>query len=130
MLTARNWAIGYYIVEYEQNGNDRAEYGSHLLENLSKKIEIKGMDRQMLNTCRIFYLKYPQICDSVSRRLKGVSYYESFNIPIIEKEDLKDNDSKICDSVSRKFEMNPEMLITRLSFTHIRQILPIEDPFN
>lgn len=26
-LTIRNWLIGYYIVEYEQNGKDRAEYG-------------------------------------------------------------------------------------------------------
>lgn len=33
-MTLRNWAIGYYIVEYEQDGSDRAEYGSHLLKNL------------------------------------------------------------------------------------------------
>ena len=33
-FTLRNWAIGWYIVEYEQNGNDRAEYGSSLLKNL------------------------------------------------------------------------------------------------
>ena len=35
-MTLRNWAIGYYIVEYEQDGSDRAEYGSHLLKNLEK----------------------------------------------------------------------------------------------
>lgn len=27
LMTLRNWAIGYYIVEYEQDGSDRAEYG-------------------------------------------------------------------------------------------------------
>lgn len=27
LLTIRNWAIGYYIVEFEQNGKDRADYG-------------------------------------------------------------------------------------------------------
>ena len=27
LLTLRNWLIGYYIVEYEQNGEDRAQYG-------------------------------------------------------------------------------------------------------
>jgi hypothetical protein len=27
MMTIRNWLIGYYIVEFEQNGKDRAEYG-------------------------------------------------------------------------------------------------------
>ena len=36
LMTLRNWAIGYYIVEYEQDGSDRAEYGSHLLKNLEK----------------------------------------------------------------------------------------------
>lgn len=32
LLTLRNWAIGYYIVEYEQDGSDRAEYGVRLLK--------------------------------------------------------------------------------------------------
>ena len=31
--------IGQYIVEYEQDGSDRAEYGSHLLKNLEKQIK-------------------------------------------------------------------------------------------
>ena len=35
-LTVRNWLIGYYIVEYEQNGEDRAQYGENLLNKLSK----------------------------------------------------------------------------------------------
>ena len=43
-MTLRNWAIGYYIVEYEQDGSDRAEYGSHLLKNLEKQIDQKGMN--------------------------------------------------------------------------------------
>ena len=29
-LTLRNWIIGYYIVEYEQEGHDRAKYGQRL----------------------------------------------------------------------------------------------------
>ena len=38
LMTLRNWAIGYYIVEYEQEGSDRAKYGSHLLKNLENQI--------------------------------------------------------------------------------------------
>ena len=72
LLTARNWAIGYYIVEYEQRGKERAEYGDNLLENLAKRIDCKGLDRSMLNLCRTFYLKYPQICDSANHRLKKI----------------------------------------------------------
>ena len=34
LMILRNWAIGYYIVEYEQDGKDKAEYGSNLLKKL------------------------------------------------------------------------------------------------
>jgi len=35
-LTRRNWLIGYYIVEYEQQGRDRAQYGERLLDKLAR----------------------------------------------------------------------------------------------
>ena len=35
-LTARNWLVGYYIVEYEQHGEDRAKYGDKLLKSLAQ----------------------------------------------------------------------------------------------
>ena len=72
LLTVRNWAIGYYIVEFEQNGSDRAEYGVSLLANLADSISIKGLDRTRLNQCRIFYTKYPQICETVSHKLQAI----------------------------------------------------------
>ena len=37
-LTLRNWLIGHYIVEYEQHGSDRAQYGAKLLEQLAKDL--------------------------------------------------------------------------------------------
>ncbi len=37
-LTLRNWLIGYYLVEYEQHGRDRAKYGTKLLETLAKDL--------------------------------------------------------------------------------------------
>lgn len=72
LLTVRNWAIVYYIVEFEQKGKERAEYGNKLLENLANSLNCKGLDRTMLTLCRVFYLKYPQICDSVNHRLAGI----------------------------------------------------------
>ena len=54
LMTLRNWAIGYYIVEYEQDGSDRAEYGSHLLKNLEKQINQKGMNSTLFKACRTF----------------------------------------------------------------------------
>ena len=44
MQTMRNWLIGYYIVEYEQHGKDRAEYGTQLL----KKLEHIGGNKKLV----------------------------------------------------------------------------------
>ena len=38
MATLRNWLIGCYIVEYEQNGRDRAKYGDRLLKRLEERV--------------------------------------------------------------------------------------------
>lgn len=37
-LTLRNWFIGYYIQEYEQQGSDRAKYATQLVESLSLEL--------------------------------------------------------------------------------------------
>ena len=38
-LTVRNWLIGYYIVEFEQSGKDRAEYGDKLIPTLATELK-------------------------------------------------------------------------------------------
>lgn len=108
LLTLRNWAIGYYIIEYEQDGSDRAEYGTHLLKNLENEISEKGMNITLFKACRQFYLRYPQIASTVSAQ---------FNLPNFEKRS----------TVSTIFMMDPEQLINNLSFSHIREIMIIED---
>lgn len=123
LLTIRNWAIGCYIVEYEQEGCDRAKYGARLLQNLADKLSIKGLDRQLLNACRMFYVKYPQICETVSHKLQGIDYFPE-NLVVI-KTKIRE---AICETVSRKFETPPELLVTRLSFSHIKEIMTIDDP--
>ena len=63
-LTLRNWVIGWYIVEYEQNGADRAEYGDRMMERLSAELRDHGIptcDRQRLYDYVAFYRAYPQI---------------------------------------------------------------------
>ena len=130
LLTVRNWMIGYYIVEYEQHGQKRAEYGTRLLEELARTINIKGLDRTHLNLCRVFYIKYPQICVTVSHKLIGIG--ESKYLPEItpEEDDIQDTDDngEICATASHIFETPGELLISRLSFSHIREIMSIEEP--
>ena len=56
------WRIGQHIVEFEQQGNARAKYGTSLLANLSKILRAKvgrGYSRPNLNNMRKFYLMYP-----------------------------------------------------------------------
>ena len=129
LLTVRNWIIGYYIVEFEQHGKDRAKYGTRLLENLAKSIDIKGLDRQMLGSCRMFYQRYPQICETVSRKLIGIGAFDF--IPAIDQQTvfIDKLDSEKCETVSRKFEMPAEMLLGKLSFSHIKEIMSIDDSF-
>lgn len=131
MLTVRNWIIGYYITEFEQHGEDRAKYGSHLLTNLSNSLQIKGLDRSMLNLCRIFYQKYPQIRDSVAHKLIS-AVPDKTVLPGGITPALLDNAAtegqSIRDSANHKFQTDPELLISRLSFTHIREIMSIDDP--
>lgn len=65
-LTIRNWLIGYYIVEYEQNGEDRAEYGAKLLPNLATKLKhIKGLDERSLRSMRKFYQSYTYLNEMI-----------------------------------------------------------------
>lgn len=57
-----NWHIGRLIVEEEQNGKERAEYGTFLINHLSKQLTNdygKGYDPTNLKLFRKFYLEFP-----------------------------------------------------------------------
>ena len=62
-MTLRNWIIGCHIVEYEQSGEDRAEYGKKVLETVAVRLKekgIKGMAETNLKLFRMFYNTYPK----------------------------------------------------------------------
>ena len=73
MLTARNWLIGCYIVEYEQKGADRAQYGEQLLKTLAHRINRKGMNWRRLYEFRGFYTSYPQLYMEILNYLQSQS---------------------------------------------------------
>ena len=110
LMTLRNWAIGYYIVEYEQGGKDKAEYGTNLLKNLEKQISEKGLNETLFRVCRQFYLVYPQIYSTVTNEFK--------------LEDFRN-----YSTVSNEFVTKPDVLVQNLSFSHIREIMVIDDAF-
>lgn len=62
VMLASYWNIGKYIVEFEQEGNSKAKYGTALLSSLSKILRAnlgKGYSHPNLNNMRKFYLLYP-----------------------------------------------------------------------
>lgn len=63
ILVQTYWLIGRHIVEFEQDGNEKAEYGSFLFEKLSKDLQNvygKGFSRSNLLYMRKLYLKFPK----------------------------------------------------------------------
>ena len=67
-LVVRNWLFGRYIVEYEQQGADRAEYGSQILKKLSAALKVRigrGFSVDALERMRRFYLGYKHILSDV-----------------------------------------------------------------
>jgi len=77
-----NWSIGEYIVEYEQKGKRKAQYGKSLLEFLSKDLSLlhgKGFSRSNLQRMRQFYLAYP-ICAKPSHKLSWSHWVELLKV--------------------------------------------------
>lgn len=70
------WNIGRLIVEEEQQGKQRADYGTHLIKNLSARLNAdfgKGFSEQSLWNMRLFYLKFP-ILSALRRELTWTHY--------------------------------------------------------
>ena len=77
-LLMANWQTGQYIVEYEQGGKARAEYGQQLLVNLSRDLTRKrgkGFSRSNLNYMRKLYIAFPK-CETLSHKLTWSHYFE------------------------------------------------------
>ena len=76
------WQIGKDIIEFEQGGKLKAEYGKQLLENLAKDLSLRygqGFSRSNLNYMRLLYNKYP-ICETLSHKLSWSHYYELLKV--------------------------------------------------
>ena len=67
-LSVRNWLFGWYVVEYEQRGADRAEYGSRLIKKLAAKLAIRGCSSRSLALSCKFYRYYSEISQTVSAK--------------------------------------------------------------
>ena len=121
--TVRNYVIGYYIVEYEQHGSDKAKYGDQLLKRLAERIDRRGINETLLKNSRKFYLIYPQIKDYLTKPISATMSHQ-----IVEKSPTTSDFSEaISPTVSDLFITSAESLITQLSFSHIVEIMTVDD---
>ena len=71
-MTAAYWLIGRRIVEFEQSGEERAEYGAALIERLAEDLTGRfgrGFSRQNVQNMRLFYLSCPP--EKIHQTLSG-----------------------------------------------------------
>jgi hypothetical protein len=110
-LVIRNWLIGYYIVEFEQNGEDFAQYGERLLYRISEEMTgagIKGMSYTNLTLYRKFYLVYPHL-STIAGQFAGLSG----NLQTL-SEDFEDG-----------VQIEPEILLANFSFSHFIELIAV-----
>jgi predicted nuclease of restriction endonuclease-like (RecB) superfamily len=105
LMTASYWEIGRRIVEFEQEGKDRAEYGQALLKRLSADLSARfgrGFGVDSLESMRLFYKTYPPSTISESLIRKSPA----------------DGPSPNSEPPIRNFDLNQLAQVFPLSWTH------------
>jgi hypothetical protein len=124
-LTLRNWLIGQYIVEYEQNGADRAEYGKALITKLSQKLRqrnLKGFSEIALRLNRSFYLNYPGIQQTLSVNFQLADSQNDRIQPTLSVE------LQTATPVEVEHGMDVSLLLNHLSFSHFIELIKTANP--
>ena len=136
-LTARNWLIGYYIVEFEQRGEDRAEYGEQLLKKLEISIKKKGMTERRFREFRRLYIVYPQLGSEIAKYLVSlpIGFRNLLNNSVkeIRQTSAKSQIPAIRRTsaelvVAEDWMLPAEMLFNRISYSNLSLISQIDDP--
>ena len=152
-LTIRNWLVGYYIVEFEQKGEDRAQYGENLFTELAKRFKhIKGVDRRSLYRFKDFYLLYPQMATFIFSDKNTLFLPNTFPKSIVgsatpllealrkvgsvtpkldlsaESEEIAIRGSLTTESENATILVPAEKILSNLSYTHLELLFTLDDP--
>lgn len=129
-ITIRNWLIGFYIFEYEQKGEDRAAYGENLLQNLSERLDNKGLSYRNLKLFRQFYQTYPQIRQTLSAQLQQMGFEaQKIGQSVSAQLMLPQIRQSVTDELHNiDMQVPPDKLVSRLSFSHFAEMFEIKEP--
>ncbi len=116
-LTVRNWLIGFYIVEFEQKGEDRAAYGSKLREKIAGEIRIKGLTAPELSRCRQFYKVYSGILGLMTQEFAHLSPEKILGLPTQE----------LTLAPNAEEQAHYKAVLLNISYTHLAELIKIDD---
>lgn len=150
-LTIRNWATGFYLFHFEQNGEDRAVYGAKLYKTIAEKLKakgLKGFSYTALHQYKQFYQIYPGFIQTVSELFTNM---DSSIVQTLSEQSQNTNNQTITKwgtvsatlnflTLSGKLETEsikpteselsfpPEVLLSRLSFSHFIELINADTP--
>ncbi|MBR6022319.1 MAG: DUF1016 family protein [Kiritimatiellae bacterium] len=138
-VTARAWLTGYYIVEYEQHGRDRAQYGERLLPCLVQRLPKNGFSLQNLKNFRRFYMTFPALAQPIGEYLERAfpEKRQSLTVffpaprtlpPIGQSLTVFSGPGNLLSQAGENLDIDPQALFSRLSLTHLIELLPLPDP--
>ena len=132
-LTARNWLIGYYLFNYEQMGNDRAQYGSRVLQTLAKELKISSLSYGNLKLYRQFYQEFPLLSEPIRNYIANKkdiieSLPHSIGQTLLGQfinEDAPGASQGIGQAVFG--QLHPETIFRKMPYSHLTLLFPIKD---
>lgn len=129
-LTLRNWFFGFYIVEFEQNGKDRAGYGKALLANIATAMQglaIPNTDERELRRYRQFYMAYPAAANLIAanNQIRGLLPPE---LSLIENDINKDSIRGLPTPELQIPDAHYFNLFNRISYTHFAELIRVDEP--
>jgi predicted nuclease of restriction endonuclease-like (RecB) superfamily len=122
-LVVRNWLFGYFIAEFEQEGADRAHYGTRLLGSLADRLaplQIKGTSVTRLKLYRSFYRLFP-IGPTLSDQLRGMA--EPGEAMLSEPRLMEAQEPRIWQAISAEL-----FAAFTLGWSHYVELLTLDDP--
>lgn len=129
-LTLRNWVIGWYLREYEQQGADRASYGEAMINRLAEALATRGMRDlapRTLRQCRQFYTVYPLIWQTASAKSLAAQLAPQM-WQALSATSPATLDAAMTEAASHVLAAPIEKLFTSLSFSHLVELMAIADP--
>jgi len=130
-LTIRNWAVGWFIYEYEQDGADRAVYGEKILQNLSLALKNEGLvelSPRTLRQCRQFYKIYPSIWQTPSAKsFESILPHHIWQT--LSSKSVAYEKREKGNTIPPEWKLPTQQLLSSLSFSHFVELTTIEDPF-